>query len=279
MPVSQQIPKISYVGNGSTTTFPYTYRITSSADLKVYVDDILQTSGYSVSGVGDGGGGSVTFTVPPASNAKIILIRVIALERITDYTEGGALPASVLDDDFDRLVMMVQDIRADSASLIEFGVVEGFLKRYLGPYVTAPTTDAEGEALISGALYWNVPLAQFFVWTGSTWQAIVGVTSTGYSAEIPTHTTATRDVAPAAGYFGFNTTTGQFEGFNGTEWGGIGGGGATGGTGNPAFYENDQSITADYTLTAGKNAMSAGPITIATGVTVTIPTGATWTIV
>jgi len=55
--------------------------------------------------------------------------------------------------------------------------------------------------------------------------------------------------------------------------------GAVGGASNKAFYENDQTVTADYTITAGKNAMTAGPITINTGVTVTVPTGATWSIV
>lgn len=57
------------------------------------------------------------------------------------------------------------------------------------------------------------------------------------------------------------------------------GGGATGASGNYVFYENDQSVTGDYTLQNGKNAMSAGPITIDTGIEVTVPTGATWTVV
>jgi hypothetical protein len=48
---------------------------------------------------------------------------------------------------------------------------------------------------------------------------------------------------------------------------------------NGVIYENNQTITADYTLAATKNGLSAGPITINTGVTVTIATGATWTIV
>lgn len=58
-----------------------------------------------------------------------------------------------------------------------------------------------------------------------------------------------------------------------------GGMGATGAKGNPVFYENDITVTGDYTITAGKNAMSAGPITINNSVTVTIPTGSTWTVV
>lgn len=55
--------------------------------------------------------------------------------------------------------------------------------------------------------------------------------------------------------------------------------GARGGDTNAVFYENDTSVTANYTLTTGKNAMSAGPITINNGVVVTIPDGSVWTVV
>ena len=44
------------------------------------------------------------------------------------------------------------------------------------------------------------------------------------------------------------------------------------------FYENDQNVTTNYTITTGKNAMSAGPITLDPGVTVTIPSGSEWSI-
>jgi len=62
----------------------------------------------------------------------------------------------------------------------------------------------------------------------------------------------------------------------------IGGGSAsvpTGGGSDAVFYENDQAVTADYTITNGKNAMAAGPITINSGVTVTVGSGETLTIV
>ena len=55
--------------------------------------------------------------------------------------------------------------------------------------------------------------------------------------------------------------------------------GATGGGSDEIFYENDQAVTTDYTITSGKNAMSAGPITINNGVSVTVPSGSTYTIV
>lgn len=45
------------------------------------------------------------------------------------------------------------------------------------------------------------------------------------------------------------------------------------------IYENAQAITSNYTISTSYNAMSAGTITINTGVTVTVPTGSRWAIV
>jgi len=55
--------------------------------------------------------------------------------------------------------------------------------------------------------------------------------------------------------------------------------GAQGGGSDRVFYENDQTVTTNYTITTNKNAMSAGPITVNNGVTVTVPNGSSWTIV
>ena len=55
--------------------------------------------------------------------------------------------------------------------------------------------------------------------------------------------------------------------------------GARGNGLDKVFFENDQVVTTSYTITTGKNAMSAGPITVNSGVTVTVPSGSSWTIV
>jgi hypothetical protein len=55
--------------------------------------------------------------------------------------------------------------------------------------------------------------------------------------------------------------------------------GAVGGGTDRIFWENDQVVTTSYTLTSNKNAVTAGPISVNTGVTVTIPTGGVWTVV
>jgi hypothetical protein len=90
---------------------------------------------------------------------------------------------------------------------------------------------------------------------------------------IPVGTIAQRPTG-ATGYIRYNTDYSQFEGYAGSGWGGLGGAQANG-----VIYENSQTIIANYTMTTNKNGMSAGPITVDTGVTVTIPTGSNWVIV
>jgi hypothetical protein len=94
--------------------------------------------------------------------------------------------------------------------------------------------------------------------------------------KLPVGTTG-QQPSPVAGMIRYNTTLGQFQGY-GVAWGSIGGG-ATGGGSDQVFNLNDQVVTVDYTIASTKNASSAGPISINTGVTVTISTGSNWVIV
>jgi hypothetical protein len=74
-------------------------------------------------------------------------------------------------------------------------------------------------------------------------------------------------------------TSGQALKTNGSgtlSWGTAGG--ASGAGGDDVFYENGQTVTTSYTLTAGKNAMSAGPITINAGAVITVPSNASWVV-
>lgn len=145
----------------------------------------------------------------------------------------------------------------------------------------------DGVAYIDAFVYNGVPIAttaaEINLIEGLTDSAQVQLdakvarTSSTGSAQIPTGTEAQRDGSPTAGYFRFNTTTGQFEGYNGTAWGSVGGG-ATGANGDEVFIENDQTVTSNYTITAGRSAMSTGPITVDSGVTVTIPDGSRYVI-
>lgn len=82
----------------------------------------------------------------------------------------------------------------------------------------------------------------------------------------------------AAGMLRFNSTTTSFEGYNGTAWGSIGGG-ATGGGTDQIFYLNGQTVNTSYSIPSGQNAGTFGPVTIAGGAVVTVPSGSTWSVV
>lgn len=129
----------------------------------------------------------------------------------------------------------------------------------------APVTEAGTQTLTNKTL------------GATTVTADITMSGTG-QIKVPASTTANRSGTPAAGMFRFNTEVTKFEGYNGTTWGTVGGG-ATGGGADEVFIENGQTVTTNYTITASKNAGTFGPITVNSGVTVTVPSGSTWSIV
>ena len=98
------------------------------------------------------------------------------------------------------------------------------------------------------------------------------------SSQLPVGTTAERDASPASGYIRFNSDTNKFEGYNATAWTDVGGG-ATGGGSDAVFILNGQTVTTDYTIPTNFNAGTFGPITVNSGITVTVPPGSTWVVV
>lgn len=109
------------------------------------------------------------------------------------------------------------------------------------------------------------------------------------SIRIPAGTTAQRDGSPAQGDVRFNTTNTQYEGYDGSQWGPLGGAGLfkgengeRGDTVNGAgdiFRVNEQTLNTDVTIDADENASCAGPLTIANGVTLTVSSGGNLVIV
>lgn len=110
MAVPDQVPFNQSTANGVTTVFPYTFLIVEEGQLAVYLDGVLQVSGYTVSGVGVSGGGNVTFSTAPANGVVVERIRETALTRTTDYPPNGDLLESTLDADFDKTWQAMQEI-------------------------------------------------------------------------------------------------------------------------------------------------------------------------
>ena len=136
------------------------------------------------------------------------------------------------------------------------------------------STDHNGKFKVGSTFTVNQQTGQIDIPAAAS-TAVQKTGSTG-AAKVPVGTAAQRPSdADMKGYFRFNDETDSFEGHDGTNWGSIGGGASAGG----AIYENVNTISADYTITTNSNGMTAGPITINSGVTVTVPSGSTWTIV
>ena len=104
------------------------------------------------------------------------------------------------------------------------------------------------------------------------------LTLTGTTAsKLNVGTTGQRPTA-VTGMVRFNSTLSRFEGYGASAWGALGGG-ATGGGADQIFIENGQTVTVDYSITAGNNAGTFGPVSVNSGITVTVPTGSVWSIV
>jgi len=138
--------------------------------------------------------------------------------------------------------------------------------------------------------------------------------------QLPKGTTGQQPTG-VSGMLRFNTTTTQFEGYNGTTWASVGGAAisnetalatnqyplfaaATSGTALTVYTSNakllykpstgdfqseqlvagngliinNQTINTSYSVPATQSAMSAGPITLASGVSVTLASGARWVV-
>ena len=115
MTVSSSTNRVSYAGNGSTTVFPYTYKIFDQDDLTVILRaangvETTKTivSDYTVSGVGNAGGGNVTMLTAPASGETLVVLREQDLIQELDIVPNDPFPADSLEGALDKLTFMVQ---------------------------------------------------------------------------------------------------------------------------------------------------------------------------
>jgi len=144
---------------------------------------------------------------------------------------------------------------------------------------TMSTQNANAVAITGGTVNGTsvgATTASTGAFTNFTASGTASFTSTG-AVKVPVGTTA-QQPSPVTGMIRFNSTTSLYEGYGASAWGALGGG-ATGGGSDQIFNLNGQNVTTSYSIPSGKNASSAGPITIDTGATVTIPTGSVWVIV
>ncbi|HDI9575449.1 TPA: phage tail protein [Escherichia coli] len=119
MTVSTEVDHNEYTGNGVTTTFPYTFRIFQKSDLVVQVVDlnenitelILDTD-YIVTGAGGYNGGNIILSKALVSGYQISISRELPVTQETDLRNQGKFFAEVHEDAFDKLTMLIQQVRS-----------------------------------------------------------------------------------------------------------------------------------------------------------------------
>ena len=182
------------------------------------------------------------------------------------YTFGtatAAIPLSQLDSNF-----------ATAITIGNTAVQLGNTVTTLNNMTLANVTISSGSVTVG-----NVSITIANVSTANVTTLVVtgNASFTSNSAVLLAKGTTAQQPAGVAGYIRFNTDTTQFEGYNGTAWTDVGGG-ATGGGSDQIFVQNQQTVTTDYTISTNYNAMSTGPITINSGITVTVPSGSNWVV-
>ena len=138
------------------------------------------------------------------------------------------------------------------------------------------TLEVTGAAAVDGAATLGSTLA---VTSTSSLSAKVTHNYTS-SARMPVGTTGQRDGSPGVGDFRYNSTTNEFEGYSGASpaWGGIGAGagyfkgdnGTTGSSAGDIFRINELALDADVTITSTENASATGPLSVSSGITLTV---------
>jgi hypothetical protein len=119
MTISVSTFKNSYVGDNSTTNFAYAFPIADSSHLTVTLITTAtgaitaqsESTHYTLTGVGEASGGTVTFLSAPTSAQKVILKRVVPELQETDYRDNDPFPAATHEAALDYTLMVSHQLQ------------------------------------------------------------------------------------------------------------------------------------------------------------------------
>jgi Pectate lyase superfamily protein len=118
------VPRIQYTGNGSQTQFSYPFPIFNASHLHVFFNGAEILSGFTVMNAGSSTGGTVVFDTAPASGITLTFERILPLQRISDFIEGGELSANALNNEFDYLTGSIQQLNDAQHAMLHFTKTE-----------------------------------------------------------------------------------------------------------------------------------------------------------
>ena len=120
MTISTTTIKNSFSGNGSTSAFTYTFKISANSEMQVIIRssagvETIKSLGthYNVSGAGNSGGGTVTFTSGniPASGETVVLRRVTAQTQTMDLIDNDPMSADTIETAHDKSIALIQELQ------------------------------------------------------------------------------------------------------------------------------------------------------------------------
>jgi len=117
-------PRVHYVADGVQTAFTFPFPVFEPGDLKLLQDGYPQAWGFSIEGAGRSGGGTLRFAAPPPAGAQVTILRRLKIERVTDFQSNGVLRANTLNDELDRQIAALQEVRDDVGGALRLDLSE-----------------------------------------------------------------------------------------------------------------------------------------------------------
>lgn len=119
--IPDTVPIVRYIADGTQTVFVYPFPIFASEDIAVYLDGAKQTFGFTVEDAGQTAGGTITFATGPEDTSIVTLERNLAIERMTDYLEGGDFSAQSINNELDYIVASLQQVQRENDLMLKYG--------------------------------------------------------------------------------------------------------------------------------------------------------------
>ena len=143
MTVSTTTNKVSYEGNGLATSFAIPFPFLEITDLKVYqlLEDVqTERKDWTIQN------GNLIFTTAPVLGAQIVIIREVPLKQETDYCENEILAAETLERNFDKLTMLVQQLKEQADRAVTVDIFDDTQGAELLPNIRTAVSNAASYA-------------------------------------------------------------------------------------------------------------------------------------
>jgi hypothetical protein len=155
-----------FIGDGVETDFTLSLNYAGEEAVAAYVNGVLQTPGqdYTLAGT------TITFVVPPPAPAVpgnfnvIVRGNAVTAQALTDAAILAAQAALASEQ-----AALASEQAAAASATAAANTLDAFDDRYLGSKTGDPALDNDGNALLTGAIYWNTTLGQMRVYDGSAW--------------------------------------------------------------------------------------------------------------